>query len=449
MSVNFVDQLLNLIFSPYGFLAIAIGLVLLQQAQRSRRLAWLIFSFCCYAASLGKYQDQWILEPPALVVPLQQIRDAGRPLTIILLALLILLGIQTANGWRRILLPQPTKYLIAVQIVIFFKTLFFADANFAFLGLITFGALALMLKLGPSRWLQDERNFHLGVWALAMTGVIFAIACSYQGVFNLNAMKVAQGRFLGTTGSSQHAAVLLAGTIPCLIFCVERYQKWDWKKIFWIASLLIVGYFLFITNSRTGAIMGITAVLSFYRQRSGKLIRLGLFIALLYFIVSSFTSPDVVTSETAEPNRYLSNQNTREGAWSGMWAMFVSNPLFGAPPQGDRLLYGESTWLAAGATLGLIGFIPTLLLGFGCLKMILQLHSLSIKKPAYFIHSSVAIAGLSCLLSGSFTEAIFLGNLSFPVIALLLYLSLGKYLLDVDHMQNEYMSWQAKANQSF
>ncbi|RCJ23225.1 hypothetical protein A6S26_01315 [Nostoc sp. ATCC 43529] len=446
MNSDPISKLISLIFSPYGIFGIVIAVFILEKARQSRRLAWLLFTFCCYATSLGKFQDQWITEPPALVFPLQQIRDMGRPLTIVLLSLLIVLGMQTRNGWRRIIIPQPVYYLFAFQVAVFFKILVYGDINFALLALITFGAIVLMFKLGPSRWLQDEYNFRLGVWSLAMVGVIFAIACAYQGRFDMYAMTFVQGRFLGTTGSSQHAAALLAGTIPCFMFLIESHQKWDWIKGFWIAILLLVAYFLFLTASRTGALMGISSILFFYRNRTGSLLRLGLFLGVLLGVIFFFVSPDMVTKSTPASNRFLSGGNTREGAWSGMLEGFMNNIVFGSPLQGGRLVFGENSWLAAGDTTGLIGFIPIVMMGLGCLRMMFELHKLSSTKPTYFLHGSTVIAGLAGLLVGSFSEAILLGNLSFPVFSLLMYLSLGKYLLDLDRIQKKYFSLQTVAN---
>ncbi|MFN6471286.1 MAG: O-antigen ligase family protein [Nostoc sp. SerVER01] len=446
MNSDPISKLLDLILSPYGILGIVIGLFILDKATRSRRLAWLLFAFCCYATSLGKYQDEWITEPPPLVFPLQQLRDMGRPVTIVLLILLIILGMQTRNGWRRIIIPQPVYYLIAFQVAVFFKVLIYGDVAFALLAIITFGAIVLMFKLGPSRWLQDEHNFRLGVWSLAMAGVIFAIGCAYQGRFNMSAMTFVQGRFLGTTGNSQHAAALLAGTVPCFMFLIESRKKWDWIKALWIALLLVVAYFLFLTASRTGAIMGISSILFFYRNRAGSLLRLGLFVGVLLGVIFWFISPEAITESTPASNRFISGANTREGAWSGMWNGFMSNPFFGSPLYGGRLVFGENSWLAAGDTTGLIGFIPIVMMGLGCLKMMFELHKLSNRKPNYFLHSSTVIAGLAGLLVGSFSEAILLGNLSFPVFSLLMYLSLGKYLLDLDRMEKKYLLSQKIPN---
>jgi O-antigen ligase len=433
MTSNFINQLIDLIFNPYTLLGIGmtIGLIVLQKARQSRQLAWLLFSFCCYTASLGKFQNEWITEPPPLVFPLQQLRDMGRPITIVILVLLLLLGMQTKNGWRRVLIPQPIYYLIMFQAVIFFKTLLYGDMVFALIAAMTFGAVVLMFKLGPSCWLQDEYNFQLCIWSLAMSSVIFVLACTYQGIFNMQAMML-QGRFLGTADNPQQTAILLATTVPCFMFLIKSNKKWGLVKAFWIATLFLAIYFLFLTGSRTGVIAALASILCFYGTRLTELLRIGTFTGVALGIFLSFMNQGLVTSYALLTNRYTLGENTREATWTFMWNSFIDNPLFGVSLEGGRLGFGESSWLAAASTTGLLGFIPLVMMALSCLKMILRLIQLSNRRPIYLLQCTTIIAGLVSILTASFSEAILLGNLTFSVMAFLIYLSLGKYLLDVN-----------------
>ncbi|MEI2582833.1 O-antigen ligase family protein [Scytonema sp. PRP1] len=451
MGSSFVSQLLNVIASRYGLVSMMIGLLVVYRARRSRRLAWLLFTLCCFAASIAKFQDEFVKQPPPLVFPLEQLRNAGRPLAIILLCCLLLLGFITQNGWRRLLTPQPLKYLILVQIVIFFKTLVYGDIGFAFLAVFTFGAVVLMLRIGPSRWLQDEQNFDLAVWSIAMVGVIFVTVNAYQALFDLHAITFVHGWFLGTTGNPHHAAVLLAATIPCFMFLIESRNEGSWVKACWMVGLILVMIALFLTGSRTGIIMGVVSILFFYRQRTGALLRLGIFVGVVLAVILPFLSQDGSgwgIPYTAATDKFLSGTNTREGVWLALWDQFINYPLFGVPLEGGRLGYGESSWLAAGANLGLLGFLPLVMFGLECLKMILQLNKLTHRKPIYFLQSTTVIAGLGSLLVGSFSEAFLLGNLTFSLLAVLMYLSLGKYLIEADSKENVYLYWQTLQNQA-
>ena len=441
MNEIFIDQLLKLAISPYGLIGVVAGLWLITQANRSRQLAWLLVSLCGFTASLSKFKDDFITEPPILVFPLEQLRDVGRPLTIALLGLLIVLALRTPKNWRRGVFPRPINYLLLVQLVILLKTLAYGSVTFAFLAILTFTGMAFMLRMGPGRWLQDDENFKLAVWAVAMVGVIFIVANTYQYLIDPYAVTFVHGRFLGTTGNPQHAAVLLAATIPSFMFLFENQPKWNWVKLSWLVSLISVMYYLLLTGSRTGVLMGAVVILFFYRQNSGAWFRLGLGLTILLAVFLTFSSPEHFGLGGIDPSvsrRFTSTNDTRSEVSAALWNGFISNPFFGTPLRGDRLGYGENSWLAAGATLGLAGFIPMLMVGWECLKLIWQLNQISNRRPQYFFQVSSVVAGLASLLVGSFFEAFLLGNLTFSLLAFLIYLFMGQYLVEVDQIQTHY-----------
>ncbi len=437
--MDFINQLLNLLFSPFGLAGITIAVFALMRAKRSPRVAWLLFSLCAFAASLGKFRDEFVDEPPALVFPLQQLRDNGRPLAIVLLILVLILGMQSQNGWRHRFLPQAIKYLVTVQAIIFLKVAAFGDAGFALLSITTFGMVIQTLRLGPSRWIQDDKGFRLGVWSIAMVGLIFVTVNAYQAMFDLDAITFVQGRFLGTTGNPLHATVLLSAVIPCFMFFIEDSKKWLWGKVFWIASLTSILYALFLTGSRTGLFMAVTSILFFYRNQGGKLIRFILIAGIIVLVILPTFAPDVLGSiDTNLIDRYLSGSNTRSGVWEAQWRGFSSNLLFGVPLRGGRLGFGENSWLAVGVAAGLLGFIPLALFGIECLKMIVNLSRIGYQQPTYFLQTSTVISGLGSLLVGSLSEAFLLGNFTFSLIAVLMYLLLGEYLLEFWDIQRQY-----------
>jgi hypothetical protein len=429
--MDFLEQLLELIASPYGLIGIGLGLVIILQASPSRRrLHWFLLALCGFSASLSKFSDEFIKEPPPLIFPLQQLREAGRPLTIVFLGLLLLLAFKTRKGWRHHITPKPIFYLVLVQVIISLKTLAYGSLTFALLSALTFGSLILMVILGPSRWLQDDRNFQLGVWSVAMVGVIFAIANSYQAAIDLHPITFVHGWFLGTTGNPQHAATLLTATIPCFLFLLTKPEQPAWAKWFWALSLGVITLGLIMTASRTGVLMAIASLLIFYRHRKRLLLRLGLILGLPLVITFSFL--DQGNSGLLLPNKLSSLDNTREIVWQALWQQFLNNPIAGGPLLGDRLGYGESSWLSAGATLGLLGLVPLVMFGIECLRMIQQLNHLSTKNPGYYFPCSTIIAGLASLLVGSFAEAYLLGTITFSLLVLLIYLVLGNYLLEKD-----------------
>lgn len=450
MNKTFIDQLISFISTPFGLIGIALGVLMVVKASRDRPTGWLLFSLCCFASSLNKFKDQWTGLTPPLIFPLQQIRSNGRPLAIVLLILLIFIALQTQTNWRQRILPKAIDYLIAVQFAIFAKTLLYGDQEFAYVSALTFGGIIFMLKRGPGRWMQDDENFHLAVKSIAIAGLIFVIANSFQFLINRYPITFAQGRFLGTTGNPQHAGVLLAATVPCLMFLIQKLPKWNFAKFLWVATLIVTLYFLLLSGSRTGLLMGMVSILLFYRNNGGAWVKILLFLAISAALIIPFLGVDSLSSSSTGidanvSDRFTSTNNTRAGVWNGLWNTFMDNILFGSPlAQGGRLGYGENSWLSVGAAVGLVGFIPMMMMGWESLKMIWQLIQLSNRNSYYFFQASAVIAGLGSMLIGSFFEAFLLGNITFSLIAFLTYLLMGGYLIEVDRVRTRYAIQEAE-----
>jgi len=434
--MSYLDQLLELLFTPYGFAAIAIGLLFVTVLYKGqyRPLHWFLVGLTGFTASLSKYRDEWILEPPALIFPLQQIRDQGRPLTIILLGLLLVVIFLSKRGQRSGLIPSPLPWLFVVQGLIFIKTASEGNVNFAILALMTFSGLMTMLLQGPSRWLETDADYKWGVATIAITGMIFIVANTYQGVINLYPITFTQGRLVGTTGNPQHAATLLAATIPAFLYLLESETDRPWLKYLWMTFLALSGLGLAMTGSRTGVITAVLGFMLFYGFSGKIMTRIGM-IAAAFLFLSFFFQPaqqflvDTIGSPLERLTSSGLNADTRTHVWSGQWKEFTDYPFFGSPLRGDRFRPGENSWLATGAALGLAGFIPLLLFGWECLKMIIQLHQYSNNQPRRQQECNVVIAGLFSLLIGSFAEGYLLGNLTFSLMAIVQYLILGSFLL--------------------
>jgi hypothetical protein len=443
MNKTFVDQLASFLATPFGLIGVAIGVLMLIKASRDRPTGWLLLSLCSFASSLNIFKDRWTAVAPPLLFPLQQIRASGRPLAIVLLILLVVLAFQTQSNWRQRVFPQPIKYLIFVQSAIVFKTLLYGSQEFALVSALTFGGIIFMLRRGPGRWLQNDENFHLAVKSIAVVGLIFVVANTYQYIISPYAVTFNQNRFLGTTGNPQHAGVLLAATIPCLMFLIQSSPGWNFAKSLWSGVLVITMYFLLLTGSRTGLIMGAISILLFYRNNGGIWFRVILFLAISAALIAPFLQPDTLSSsatgiDSSVSARFVSTNNTRADAWNGMWSSFMDNILFGAPLRSGRLGYGENSWLAAGDQLGLVGFIPMILMGWESVKLIWQLNQLSSRNSYYFFQASVVIAGLGGMLVGSFFEPFLLGNITFSMLSFLTYLLMGAYLVEVDRVRTQY-----------
>jgi hypothetical protein len=442
MNKSFINQLIAFIATPYGLIGIAVCILIVFQASRSRAAGWLIFSCCCFASSLDKFQSKWMKEPPPLLFPLQQLRLVGRPLAIVLLGALIILALTNNNSWRQWIFPKPIKYLIVVQGAILFKTLLYGSIEFTILSTLTFGSIIFMMHKGLGKWLQDDENFDLAARSIAIAGAIFLVANTYQFVINRAAVTFITGRFSGTAANPQQVALLLAATIPCLLFLVQRSPNWNLMKFIWGFFLVEAIYFLFMTGSRMGLLMGMMSILLFYRNNGGAWLRLLMGLALVGLILIPFFEPATLGSssgiDATVSDRFTSTNDTRGAVWSGMWQNFQDNILFGAAMTGDRMGYGENSWLSVGANLGLVGFIPMILMGWESLKLIWQLDRLSRRQPYYFLQTSVVISGLGSCLVGSLFEASLLGTITYSVLSFLIYLLMAGYLIEVDRVRTYY-----------
>ncbi len=447
MNKGFIDQLIAFLATPFGLIGVAAGLLMLFRASRDRPTGWLLFSFCCFAASLGTFKSEYIPTLP-LVFPLQQMRAYGRPLAIVLLILLLLLAIQTHKNWRRWILPQAIKYLMFVQFIIFAKTIMYGSQEFAILSAVTFAGVIYMMKMGPGRWIDSDESFYLAVRSIAIVGLIFVVTNGCQYILNASALRM-QGRFMGTTGNPQAAGLVLAMTIPCLMFVIQSSPVWNFAKSSWAIVLAVIVYFLLLTGSRTGLMMGAASILLFYRNNGKAWFKIVAVMLILGILILPFLQPDTFSAsstgiDTSVSDRFSSTANSREGPWSHMWNAFTNNILFGKPLEGDRLGYGESSWLAAGANLGLLGFIPLVMMGLESISLMWQLNNLSNRNSYYFFQSSTVIAGLGGNLVGSFFEAFLLGNITFSLFSLLLYLIMGAYLLEVDKLRTYHARFEAE-----
>ena len=431
--MTFITQLVGFLTSPLGAAGAIIGLILLHQAGRSARWAWLLVSLYGFAATLGKFQSPFIPEPPALVFPLQQLRELGRPLTMALLGLLCFVAFQRNNRAALPALPWAIRFLLGVHLVIFLKNFSAGSLSYALLALVTIGAIVVAVMLGPARWLEEETGFRYGVGSLAAVGVIFVALNTFQATFSIYPLTFIGGRFLGTTPNPQQAAITLAVILPSLMFFLESQPQAKWTRLFWSVILALVICALIFTGSRTGWAMGVATLIFFYRHKLTYLLRLvllvGVMVGIIWLIFGSNLEALGVTLATTS-DRFFFGEDTRQFIWPALWRNFQAYPIFGVPLRGDRLLgYGESSWLGAASSLGVVGLLPLSLFGLSCLLMMGRLFQFCRMHPDYFLAGSTVIAGLAALLVGSVFEAILLGNLTFYTMALLLYLVMGQHLL--------------------
>ena len=252
------------------------------------------------------------------------------------------------------------------------------------------------------------------------------------------------GLLTGTTGNPQHAATLLVATVPGILFLLFLPGQPVWQRGLWLMLLGGTFYALILTGSRTGLLSVLVGLTVFFWQRLGngqKFACLILIVLALTFDQSVLSLGNSLASDSIgafAPEKLTSLQNTRAQVWQAQWNEFLNYPVFGAPLIGGRLGYGENSWLAVGAAVGIIGLIPLSLFAYQCGKFMIRLARMGKRQPDYGVHCNAVTAGLASLLFGSIAEAYLLGLISFPLLAISLYLVLGQYLLDINAYINAY-----------
>lgn len=433
--MEFIAQLLQFVTTPLGlFVLLGGGLWVFTTKPQGSVLPWLLLAVFGFAASLGEFRSEYIQDAPDLVFPLEQLRQAGRPLTIMLLALLLALGMRTSDTWRKTHFPRPLLGLFLLQGVFLLKVLYSGDLIFALLSAVTYCGVVIMVVRGPSRWLQTDRDFAWGLGAIALVGAIFLGANLYQAQFDLYPITFVHNLFLGTTGNPQQAAVLLMLTLPAWYFFLMQPQAF-WQRSIWGNAILITLYALVQTGSRTGVLGAVVGLVVFFGQRLKLWQTIVVFILVGSIALWAAPGSSPATAELpglvgdAIPEKFSNMENTRAQVWQAQWNTFVAYPLLGAPLAGDRLRFGENSWLAAAAAAGMVGLVPLALFTYYCLGMIVRLYRIGCY-PNYRLYCGAVTAGLSSLLISSIGEAYLLGLITFPLLALAIYLVLGQYLLE-------------------
>jgi hypothetical protein len=398
-----------------------------------RYFPWLLLALFCFLVSLGKpYIENYDI--PALVFPLEQLRDSGRPLSIACLVGLLYCASKTPRQFFETYTPPAFRYLLVLQGIIFLKNVFYGNSTTALLLIITYTLFITVMTKGVMKWLCRD-GFAVANWSLVMAGAIFVLLNAYQAIQSTYPVTVINGQFSGTTNNPQMAALTLVPVVPCLLFQLEKQASTQFKKAFYLVILLLVLCFIWWTASRTGFLMAVASIVFFYRFRQGALFRtavvIGLVAAIALPLVQPFfsTGADVGGTSLTLLGKLQSGGDTRTAVWRTLLNTFLSYPIFGAPLQGERLGFGENSWLAVGATTGLIGLLPLVMFGYECLKTMGKMLQISRQVPAYYFHCSTVIAGIAGLMVGSMFEAFLVGILSMPITALLFFMLLGDYII--------------------
>ncbi len=443
--MSYIGLLIDFLLSPVGVIGLMVSIFLLYQGKKSEFYKWIILGLLLFATSLGKYTDQWVLEPPALAFPLQQIRELGRPLSFALLALLLLLIVTDRKNFKRFSSTFEMKVLFYIQFLAFIKGVYSGHFLTAFLVILIFASVYFAVIGGPIRWIEKVGDLYWIFFSIGIAGSIFILVNLYQISINTYPVTFTQGRFLGTTGNPQHAGTLLAICVP--IFLLLFFKSKLIYRIWWGAALILSLYLLTWTSSRTGLAMAGIGILLGLRnlifQNLSWIFIFAIFGILLYSALGTYNELKNSSIYTVKNESNISlkqtpfdRENTRYQVWTGQWRQFNKYPIFGPPRVGQRIRFRENSWLGVAAQFGIIGFFPMIIMGVFLLARIFKLLTIGQVPQEFKLYADFIAAGLLMLILGSVGEAFLLGVLSFPGIVIFLYLTTSDFLLKKAQLVN-------------
>jgi hypothetical protein len=441
-------QMLEGLKRPEGVLYLSLALVLAAVTLGVRSLRWFLTAMLLYICTFGVST----FTGRTLATPLQQIRLYGRGSCAFLLFLLLIPTLRSHRGWRMHVLPASLVLYYVFQLAMSGRFLYGGDFVRGYFGVLSFSLAFATLAYGVSRWLQGPGEADAAVKAIAGGAMLFCLGCLYQYFINPGEV-VWGGRFQGTTGNANHAAVVLGVGIPPGLYIFirsrarhllagERSQSDPWLIRFTSAlltSLLVV--MLVWTGSRSGAIVALFGIILLFRFRLGKLAMVLMICGVAVFTLIKLLDEVGISSIAT---RLLELKDTRSENWKTMFGTFIDSPFIGK--EASESVGSENSFLLVAARTGLVGLIP-----FTCAIGLIIYGLVRLQRVRRYLGdqqllADLVTAGILSILLGAMFEGYLFATYSFPLFALFIYVGLMVYLRDYAHAMQYY---QQQAQQGY
>ena len=387
-----------------------------------------LISVCGFFASLSKYEKDWLKEVPSLISPIQEMRDLGRPLTLISLLIILVLSVFSFKNIRLSRIPKAFLFLSLLQAVILVKGCISGDINLSVSAFLVYSSVVLVFFASSLSLLNTVQDITLSILAIVGVGFIFILVNLCQASVDIYPITFANGYLMGTTGNAQHAGMLLVINLPCLLFLIIKSPSML-HRVLWSALVCMIFVALAMTSSRTAAISGVIGIVLFFRHKIIHTLLAMTFITSFQLFLFPTISNILNLSLKSSTDKGLSD--TRGDVWNSQISGFLEHPIFGVPLDGGRVPFAESSWLGVAYGTGLIGLVVLVLFAYSCIRMAIKLHVISSKFPIVKSECDTVISGIALLLAGSFSEAYLVGVLTFTIFALIQYLLIGQYIISL------------------
>jgi putative inorganic carbon (HCO3(-)) transporter len=283
-------------------------------------------------------------------------------------------------------------------------------------------------------------NLKMAQFAIRMYAGGRAAGMSGMEIIKLGGASAGTTAFFGNANDFGLAMCVVWGLTWAMFFRKkQKMYQWLFLAICFVAFLLAI----LVCGSR-GAVVGAAAVVLAASLRTPKRARAG--ILLILFLCSIFfVMPGAVVQRFQSAENWRNDPNTfsRLMLWkAGLW-MWEDHPIFGVGPEnfpyafvsnirytslfpgGDQKWVAHSLYVQTLAELGLVGFLPFLLLIFLFLRLNAKTRKEALaRNPAGRGSLEYCLAaGLDLAMVGYLTSGVFLAVLYYPHLWILLGLS--------------------------
>ena len=312
--------------------------------------------------------------------------------------------------------------LAGLQFLFFLKNY---DAIYLKSILLFVGFLLMLLatKATASQALRgiEKKN---GLWVpVKLASFAFIIINVLQYYINPVATMLVGERYHGITSNPLMFALSASIIIPTLLYQYKiAAKKFKW---IYIISFISMAYFIYLSGSRLGLLLVFFSVSMFYRS---KFISTMNFIIPLLLVLALWTSfsENVFISKNA---RIFSTESNRVQVWANQVDLVWENPLWGVDlGSGERLGFGENSYLSAGVAVGISGIFLIILFAFKIVAKLKKLLACE-RVVGWQPETSLAISILATSFVAAFFEAFFLGIFTFPLILLIYAMAISDGLV--------------------
>jgi len=414
-----IKQLSDLLSSPAGAVGTLFLAALLIGSMAYKPFRWISVALLIYVSALGSWD---VTKPTSqFFSPLEQIRSYGRVVCVVLLLILLAPTLREHNGWRLRTLSAGYVLYYLFQIVSSLRWLGSGNFDRGFFGAIVFTLMFMVFGIGMGRWMQQMEDATNLVRCLVWTAILFIVFSFMQMGINRAAVFSA-GRFIGTTNNANHCGAFLATVFLPVCYLALRPQARALARTFLYVLMVLILLLALWAASRTGLVMIIAGVLVMFRRRMGSFLLGAALCSVLVLIGIQFFAENQDAVQQA-----FRTEDTRTGAWLGMWNDFCEAPLIGKAGMGG---WSENSYLFVASRVGCLGLVPFLTAIGLIIRDMLRLARQRSCPGADTAMADLVLGGLTSLFVGGMFEGFLYGTFTCPMFGLYVYVGLMTFLLD-------------------